>query len=131
MCKFSARSASIQGKNVQSVCDKISWCVALLALLRRERFCIGCKGGRAAAFLAAPENFYFRRVRTSSLCSACRACEMLKKCAFGRLDTCRYSREPTFQSSSKGLSKVISLKVQSKFWVHLKGCRLILSRSTV
>ena len=55
MCKFSARSASIQGKNVQSVCDKISWCVALLALLRRERFCIGCKGGRAAAFLVAPK----------------------------------------------------------------------------
>ena len=78
MCKFSARSASIQGKNVESVCDKISWGVALLALLRRERFSIGCKGGRAAAFVVAPTICYFRRARTSCLCSACRACEMLK-----------------------------------------------------
>ena len=29
-----------------------------------------------------------------------------KKCAFGRRDSCRYSREPTFQSSSEGLRKV-------------------------
>ena len=36
MCQFSAWSASIQGKNVQSVSDKICWCVALLALLRIE-----------------------------------------------------------------------------------------------
>ena len=27
------------------------------------------------------------------------------KCAFGRHDSCRYSREPIFQSSSEGLSK--------------------------
>ena len=31
-----------------------------------------------------------------------------KKCALGRLDSCRYSREPIFQSSSKGSSKATS-----------------------
>ena len=53
------------------VCSSHTWLIG-------SRLCIGCKGGRAAAFLVAPKNCYFRRVRTPYLCSACKACEMLK-----------------------------------------------------
>ena len=54
------------------VCSSHTWLIG-------SRVCIGCKGGRAAAFLVAPKKkCYFRRLRTSCLYSACRACEMLK-----------------------------------------------------
>ena len=53
------------------VCSSHTWLIG-------SRLRIGCKGGRAAAFVVAPKICYFRRARTSCLCSACRACEMLK-----------------------------------------------------
>ena len=58
--------------------DKI--CVVLLSQIHlyRVRLCIASAGGRAAAFLAAAENCYFRRVCTFSLYPACRVNETLK-----------------------------------------------------
>ena len=58
--------------------DKI--CVVLLSQIHlyRLRLCIVSAGGRAAAFLAAPKNCYFRRVCTFSLYPACTVKETLK-----------------------------------------------------
>ena len=58
--------------------DKV--CVVLLSQIHlyRVRLCIASAGGRAAAFLAAAENCYFRRVCTFSLYPACRVNETLK-----------------------------------------------------
>ena len=64
----------------------------LYRLQRRPR---GGIFGRAEKFLflaALRVLFVFR------VCSERNA----KKCAFGRRDSCRYSREPTFQSLNKG-----------------------------
>ena len=58
MCQFSAWSASIQGKNVQSVCNKICWCVALLALLRIE-ILYRLQRRRAAAFFGRAGKLLF------------------------------------------------------------------------
>ena len=46
--------------------------------LYRVRLCIASTGGRAAAFLVAPKNFYFWRLCAFCLYSACAVNETLK-----------------------------------------------------
>ena len=65
--------------------------------------------GRAAAFLAAPKNCYFRWVCTFCLCPTCTACEMLKNAPLDAAISFDTAENRLFRVQVKEVSKYFSL----------------------
>ena len=101
MQSFAGREIDFPGlnKNLKTRSNLYSrrslWVEILYRRQRRPRGGIFGRGGKLP-FSAGLHVFFVSRVYSK---------RSAKKCAFGRRDSCRYSREPIFQSSSEGLSK--------------------------